>query len=502
MTGSRFSRRHFLQGCGATVAASAAGPLMMFSRQASAGGTQDVLVHVFLRGGFDGLNFVVPIDGNDRVIYERDLRANLAIAATGTYGALPLTNIATGTATGFGLHPSATGLRDLWNAGKFAIVQSCGLQTTITRSHFDAQLFLDLGTPGLHGTPSGWLTRAWESQPDASGLELMPELAVASRTPTNLLGATDALAMATPGDFALNRGVYNWQKRQSDTWPAGFKGVNETMASMWQGPTGIEDSGAFADRSLRVIAQQPYAARPAAWPNSNFSSQLWTIAQSIRFDLGLRYATLDLGGWDTHEGQGTAGSGYHYYQNKLVELSAALSAFYAELATSGDIGRVTVIVQSEFGRRAHSNASGGTDHGYGNPLLVLGGAVNGGRMYGDWRGLASNVLSPYFGDIPVTTDFRRVYSELMIRRMKNNSLGTVFPGYTGYSPLGIVQGADMAPNYAAATTTAALPRARLPDHPQPAYGSSLDAPDAATEVQIDPGRLKGRGERMLIRRGH
>src|SRR5690606_22452347 len=145
----------------------------------------------------------------------------------------------------------------------------------------------------------------------------------------------------------------------------GFKGVNETIAAMWQGRTGLEISGRRADNALRVVAGQAYADMPASWPDSNFARQLWTVAQSIRFNLGMRYAALDVGGWDTHDGQGTAGAGWNYYQNQVAALSQALAAFYGELSAGGEISRVTVVVQSEFGRRVRQNGSGGTDHGYG-----------------------------------------------------------------------------------------------------------------------------------------
>ncbi|HVI57287.1 MAG TPA: DUF1501 domain-containing protein [Luteimonas sp.] len=494
----RLDRREFLKGCCATAAAGAvAGPSLFFADPArAAANSHDTIVHVFLRGGIDGLNLVPPVSGNDRGFYE-EARPDLAIAASGTYGALPLT-LASGAATGFGLHPSATGLRDIWTDGKLAIVHACGLLTTVTRSHFDAQLYLDLGTPGQHGIGTGWITRAWNSQLGAPAGVTMPALAVNSRTPTNLLGATQALTMGSPSDFALNAGAWGWQQARSDS-PAGFKGVNETLAALWQGPTGLEFAGRRADASLRVVAGQPYANLPAGWPTTEFARQLWTVAQSVRFNLGMRYAALDLGGWDTHDGQGTAGAGYHYYQNKIAELSQALAAFYGELKAGGEIGRVTVVVQSEFGRRVRQNGSGGTDHGYGNPLLVFGGAVNGRRLYGSWKGLDPEILSPYFGDVPVTTDFRRVLSELLVRRMGNNRIGTVFPGYGGYSPLGIVQGSDMAPQYAVAGA-ATPPVARLPDIPQPAYGESLRAArDGAGDATPD-WQLRGPVDRTLVRR--
>lgn len=502
-------RREFLKGCCATAAAGAvAGPSMFFSSAAdAAANAYDTVVHVFLRGAIDGLNLVLPVSGNDRSFYE-EARPDLKIDVSGAYGALPLT-LSNGAATGFGLHPSATGLRDIWSDGKLAIVQCCGLLTTVTRSHFDAQLYLDLGTPGQHGIGTGWLTRAWNSQPGAPSNLVMPALAVNSRTPANLLGSTNALTMSSPSDFALNAGAWAWQQVRSDS-PSGFKGVNETLASLWGGRTGLETSGNSADQSLRVVAGRAYADLPAAWPTSTFAKQLWTVAQSIRFNLGLRYAALDLGGWDTHEGQGTAGTGYHYYQNKIAELSQALAAFYGELNTGGEMGRVTVVVQSEFGRRVRQNGSGGTDHGYGNPLLVLGGKVNGRKLYGNWAGLDPEILSPYFGDVPVTTDFRRVLSELLIRRMGNNQLGTVFPGYTGYSPLGIVQGSDMTPQYASAaamsapTLAGACPAARLPELPQPRYGESLQPPrtreTAPSEATVPEWQQRGKVDRTLVRR--
>lgn len=438
----RITRRQFLQGVCATATVGAIGPRLIFGTDAHAAANgHDTVVSLFLRGGMDGLNLVLPIAGADRTHYE-EARPTLAIPVSGTYGALPLT-LAAGTGTGFGLHPSATGLRDLWNAGRMAIVHSAGLLTSVTRSHFDAQLMIDLGTPGQQGGGVGWLARAMNTQPGMVGSEAMPALGISNRQIASLNGTARALAMASPNDFRLNGGPWQWQMAGGGR--AITRGVNEVMGALWGGPTGLETDGLRADAALDVVATQTWAAIPATWPNNAFSRQLWTIAQAIRFGFGLRYATLDLGGWDTHDGQGSAGSGYHYYQNKIAELSAALAAFHAELDATGHMSRVTVTVQSEFGRRVRENANRGTDHGYGNPMLVIGGAVNGRRFYGDWRGLHPETLSPYFGDVPVTTDHRRVLSEILIRRMGNANIGAIFPNYAAYSPLGIVQGADIAP---------------------------------------------------------
>lgn len=491
---SRFTltRREFVKGCCGAAVVGAAGSILTFSEDASAAtNAYDTVVHLFLRGGMDGLNLVVPISGDDRTFYEQ-ARPDLSIPNSGAYAALALT-LAGGAATGFGLHPSATGLRDLWNSGHLGIVHAAGMATSVTRSHFDAQLSIDLGTPGKFGTGSGWMTRAWEHRPLDTPAAALPALGIGTTQSAGLLGSTAALTMGSAGDFRLNAGAYAWQERRADS-PAGFRGVNETLADLWSGRSGLQLNGQRADASLRLITQQSYGTPPAGWPGGTFAQQLWTIAQSIRFNLGLRYATLDLGGWDTHEGQGTAGSGYHYYQNKIAELSSALQAFFNELNAGGEMARVTVVVQSEFGRRVRANANGGTDHGYGNPLLVLGGPVNGRRFYGTWPGLNPETLSPTFGDVPVTTDYRQVMAEILIRRMGNANLSQVFPGYAGYAPLGIVQGTDLAVAAAAPARVASLQAtssAPAPSHPS--AGREDDVPDWRRRGPVD--RFMTRRER-------
>ena len=487
MSRIELDRREFLKGCCATATVGAVGPTLFFGTEAHAAvNSYDTVVHVFLRGGIDGLNLVVPVSGNDRGFYE-EARPDLSIKASGDYSALPLT-LASGTATGFGLHPSATGLRDIWTDGKLAIVHCAGMLTAVTRSHFDAQQYLDFGTPGTKGSGTGWLARAWNTQPGSSPQVTMPVLAVNSRTPANLLGSTQAITMGSPTDFALNSGPWQWQQARSGS-PAGFKGVNETLASLWQGNVGIEHSGRAADASLRAVAQQSYTSTlPASWPTTTFARQLWTVAQSIRFNVGLRYAAVDLGGWDTHEGQGTAGSGYSYYQNKIAELSQALAAFYGELNTSGEMARVTVVVQSEFGRRVRQNGSGGTDHGYGNPMLVLGGPVVGRRFYGSWPGLNPEILSPYFGDVPVTTDFRQVFTELLQKRMAHTRTAEVFPGYAGYSALGLFANAG-----AAVAPEATAPEVGQATQPQAAV--------ANIRTQVQPASPVGGDTPIRYRRG-
>ncbi|MGY6517764.1 MAG: DUF1501 domain-containing protein [Lysobacteraceae bacterium] len=440
------TRRGFLKTCAAGALVGAGGIRFAFGAPGPGSLDGDVLVVVYLRGGIDGLNLVVPLDGDDRGHYEA-ARPNLAIATAGAYGALPLTT-AGGTASGFGLHPSASGLRDIWLEQDMAIVHACGLSTVVSRSHFDAQLYTELGTPGQTGTGEGWMSRAWQTDPTHSAESIMPALAVGSNTPNSLLGSSDALTMASPTDFALNRGAWSWQRIRPDS-PAGLRGFNEVLADQWTGASALEQAGARAHLALTTVETLGYTATlPTGFPTSNFARQLWTIAQSIQFGMGLRYAAVDVGGWDTHDGQGSAGSGYHYYQNRIAEISQALAAFHEVLHASGHMGRVTVVLQSEFGRRVRENGNRGTDHGYGNPLLVIGGAVNGRRFFGDWPGLDPEVLSPTFGDIPVTTDSRRVLAEILQVRMGHAGTTSVFPGLPPAPALGIVHpgGAPVAPD--------------------------------------------------------
>jgi len=189
-------------------------------------------------------------------------------------------------------------------------------------------------------------------------------------------------------------------------------------------------------------------ANGATYPQNSFGDALRVVAEMVKSGLGLRVAALDLGGWDTHNGQGDGSGGY--FAGAIGSLAGGLAALYTDLDGSGASNhtqRLTVVVQSEFGRRLVQNADRGTDHGHGNVMMVLSGNANGG-VHGQWPGLAPAQLFDN-ADLAVTTDFRRVFSEILIRRMGNNHLGYVFPGYSGYSPLGVVSGTDIPPDYTA-----------------------------------------------------
>jgi uncharacterized protein (DUF1501 family) len=251
--------------------------------------------------------------------------------------------------------------------------------------------------------------------------------------------------MNTPKDFTLN-GHWrygDWQRM--------------ALRKMYTGDTWLHQAGLQTLDAVDVIEYaSPETYTPengAVYPSGGFGSSLQTVAQMIKMQLGMRIATIDLGGWDTHEYQGDGGTGY--FAGRLAELSSGIHALMSDLSNSGGTDhskRLTLVVMSEFGRSFRENASHGTDHGHGNVMFVAGGSVNGGKVYGQWPGLATEQLYDR-RDLAITTDYRQVLSEILIRRLGNPNLGTIFPGYTGYKPIGILQGTDIEPNYEVVNST-------------------------------------------------
>ena len=430
------SRRSLLKGCCAAAVAGTAGVRAWATPNAV---NDEIVVYLFLRGGIDGLNLVSPGAGHpDRGHYEQ-ARADIGIPTSGTGASLPL-----GTSN-FAMHPNAPQLQQLYTSNRLAIIHAVGMPTSVTRSHFDAQAYLELGTPGLQGGGSGWITRHLLSATNLPTEITIPALAAASATPKSMLGSTEALTMASVGDFELDTAHWSW----ADAQVAAVAGATNPSEGVWGGGTVLDAAGRRALDALSIVKAQNFGAytpaNGAVYPGNAYGNQLKMIAQMIKADLGVRIATLDLGGWDTHDGQA------YTFDIQVDTLARGLSAFYLDLdgGTAPDINRVTIVVHSEFGRRLRENDDGGSDHGYGNLMMVLGGRVFGG-MYGQWPGLDRNAGQLFDNaDLQVTTDFRRVLSEILIRRLGNPNLGFVFPGYAGYAPLGFVEGTDLAPNYGA-----------------------------------------------------
>ena len=436
---SKFSRRGFITGCSATVAAFAGTNFNTLAFGDPGDPNQEILISVFLRGGIDGLNVVFPIAGADRGFYEA-ARPNLQVPLVGTNSALTLNSQ-------FGLHPAADSwpsgtdtppatLFDLYQDGKLSLVLAAGMHED-NRSHFDSMAFMELGTPGTLSTSTGWLTRHLQSADCLPPDITMPALSVGNLQQTSLQGSVEAVNMTSPDSFSLNVGPSQWRNAQRVALR------NLFGASSWLHQAGTETLNAVD--LIELNSDDDYTpANGAVYPSGTFGSHLQTIARMIKLNIGLRVATIDFGGWDTHNGQGDDGGGYFY--NRFEELCRGLAALYTDLDGVGAENytqRTTFTVMSEFGRRLRENADRGSDHGHGNIMMVLSGNATGG-LHGAWPGLSNEEL--YQGaDLEVTTDYRRVLSEILIRRLENRNLGEVFPGYTDYSPLGVVNGTDLPP---------------------------------------------------------
>lgn len=400
------TRRNFLQGCSYAIASMAGARLtnLAFSEQNN---PADTMVVVFLRGGWDALNVVPPIDGDDRGIYEK-ARPDIKISDL-----LPLNDQ-------FGLHPALAPLHGLYQAGKMGVVHAVGLDHD-TRSHFDAQEFIELGTPGSKNTTSGWITRYLQGVGASS---ILPVLSTNGQ-PTSLLNFVPTVSLNTPSDFSQ--------------WDNGLvESQQKALRQMYSGDSLLHRAGSRTLAALNIVSplvEREYLPSNGAFYNDDeFGQQLKTVAQMIKLETGLRVAAVDYGGWDTHEYENEGNGGY--IADLLNNLASGLSNFYLDL-DSGYTNRLSVVVISEFGRRLVQNESYGTDHGHGSVMLTLGGNVNGGQVFGNWPGLNNDQLYDH-ADLAVTTDYRQVLSELMTTRLGNPNIESVFPGFSGnYNPLGI-----------------------------------------------------------------
>jgi len=405
MTKTILPRRQFLQGCSAAIAAMAGAKLtnIAFARQDN---PSDTLVVVFLRGGWDALNVVAPNEGDDRGFYEKarpDIRIQNLLRLNDQ----------------FGMHPAMSPLYDLYQAGRVGVVHAVGLNVD-TRSHFDAQEYIELGTPGSKNTASGWITRHLQ----ASGISSILPVLSTSGMPTSLLNFVPTVSLSTPEEFSL--------------WDNGLRDSHiNALRQMYAGESLLHRAGARTLDALDIVSPLSGGYEPsngAYYNNDEFGIQLKTVAQMIKLDAGLRVATVDFGGWDTHEYQNSGDGGY--MADLLNSLASGLANFYLDL-DSGYTDKLSVVVVSEFGRRLVQNESYGTDHGHGSVMFTLGGSVNGGQVFGNWPGLHNDQLYDR-ADLAVTTDYRQVLGELLSKRGNNADIESVFPGFSGsYNPLGI-----------------------------------------------------------------
>lgn len=371
------------------------------------------LVVIFLRGGCDGLNLVCPISGEDRKLYEQE-RPNLKTPLDGPAAALPLDSR-------FGLHPRARGLQRLFQEKKLAIVHAAGL-TANTRSHFDAQSYMELGNPDKKGGTSGWITRLLGSQIYPG----LPAAAIGSLVPASLLDCGSAVSVSDLGRLNLAA-----RSKPEDHQHA--------LAALYESGNGfIQCAGRETLHSLQLLQDslKNSTLKDIDYPKSDLANRLKTLSRLMRLELGIRVATIDMGGWDTHKYQGAGNDGA--FANQVAQLSEALDAFEHDLQANAPKvhARTTVVVMTEFGRRLRENANRGTDHGHGGVFLAFGAGIKGGTVLGRWPGLATEKLYER-ADLAVANDFRQPLAEIVGSRFGVKQPGIIFPGYRAASPLGI-----------------------------------------------------------------
>ena len=360
------------------------------------------LVVVFQRGAADGLNIVVPH------------------AESSYYSMRPTINIPRQNVIDldgfFGLHPSMSSFQQLWKDGHLAIVHAAGSPDT-TRSHFDAQDYMESGTPGVKSTEDGWLNRALHDGGDPQKEAPFRAVAMGGRLPRILAGSEPAVAIDNINSFGVG-GKNPAATPLANTFEAMYE---QSVDSVLHG-TGTETFDAV--KMLKSANPEQYTpAAGANYPRGPFGQALKQTAQLIKADLGVEVAFADVGGWDTHVNQGaTQGQ----LASRLTDLSESISAFWTDLGALAD--RTVLVTMSEFGRTARENGNRGTDHGHANVMFVVGGPVRGGRVYGRWPGLSPEQLNEG-RDLALTTDFRQVVGEAVYRHLGNKNLASVFPGY-------------------------------------------------------------------------
>lgn len=372
------------------------------------------LICLFQRGAADALNIVVP--HGDKSYY--GLRPSIAIPRPPGSSKTISREAAIDLDGFFGLHPSLAPFKPLYDRGLLAPVHAVGSPST-TRSHFDAQDYMETGTPDVKGTQDGWLNRYLAVKGTCDECKVTPFRAVSltQQTPRIMEGSNEVVAMNSLDEFTV-RAAGSQADRLEALYRTGSADlVHGTGTEMFE-----------AVKMLKAANPQKYLPRNGAeYPRSQFGQRLLQIAQLIKADVGLEIAFADVGGWDTHVNQGSTNG---QLANRLDDFAQSIAALVTDL---GDrMGDVVILTMSEFGRMAKENGNRGTDHGHAGALFVIGGDVKGGKVHGKWPGLEQEQL--YEGrDLALTTDFRSVFSEVTARHLGATKLDKIFPGFTSLS---------------------------------------------------------------------
>jgi uncharacterized protein (DUF1501 family) len=374
-----------------------------------------VLVAIFQRGAVDGLNMIVPFGDNE--YYKA--RPTISIPKPGDrrgqeQGALDLDGF-------FGLNPRMGALLPLFKSGDLAIVHACGSHDP-TRSHFDAQDYMECGTPGVKAR-DGWLNRYLHNREHAEKSTPFRAVALAPQLPRMLQGTEPALAIGQLSQFGVHAGM------STDMMAMSFEDQYSAAADSLLAPTGKEAFDAV--KMLKNTDPSRYTpANGAEYPRSGFGEALKQVALLIKSDLGLEVAFAEVGNWDTHVQQ------ENRLPNLLDDFAKSIAAFRQDL---GDRMADTVLVtMSEFGRAVEENGNRGTDHGHGNAMMILGGNIQGGKVYGKWPGLARDKRYEN-RDLAITTDFRDVFAELVTGHLGARDISKIFPDYQYKQRLGFLK---------------------------------------------------------------
>ncbi len=398
------SRRVFLKDGGLALVSLGFAPAFLARAAAQAKTKQRVLIAIFQRGAVDGLNMIIPF--GEREYYAA--RPSIAIAppGSGADAAIDLDGF-------FGLHPRLAPLKPLYDAKQLAIVHACGSHDG-TRSHFDAQDYMESGTPGVKSTRDGWMNRYLHAKEHERATPFRA-VAVAPQLPRALQGLAPALAIGQLDRFGIRDG-------QNGMMQPSFESEYAAAANALLRNTGREAFNAI--KMLKEADPLRYTpANGADYPRSAFGEALRQIAQLVKADVGLEIAFAESGNWDHHANEGGATG---TLAGRLDDLARGIAALTRDL---GDrMQDVIVMTMSEFGRAVTENGSRGTDHGHGNAMTIVGGGVRGGKVYGRWPGLAQD--QRYEGrDLAITTDFRGVFSEVVRGHLGLHDTRSVFPGF-------------------------------------------------------------------------
>ncbi len=406
-------RRFFLKSSGIALAsfgAATMSPSFLTRTLAQTGktGRKRILITIFQRGAMDGLNAVVPY--GEQAYY--DLRPSIAVPRPKTGDATTAIDL-----DGFfGLNPALSSFKPLYDSGQLAVIHAAGSPDN-TRSHFDAQDYMEAGTPGVKSTTDGWLNRYLQTNAEAKASPFRA-VAMGANMPRTMQGKAPAIAMNSINEFAIRAG----NGEMGQTLQGGFEAMYaQTVNDALRG-TGKETFEAV--KMLKQVNPGQYKSAPdVVYPRGQFGDRLRQVAQLVKSDIGLEVAFTDIGGWDTHANEG-AGQGQ--LANRLTEFAGGIAALYADLKDRAD--EVLILTMTEFGRTAKENGNRGTDHGHGSAMFLLGGSVKGGKVYGKWPGMKTNELYEA-RDLAVTTDFRDVFAELAKNHLGATNLNAIFPGF-------------------------------------------------------------------------